>query len=861
MTEQIALQSAENTESAAVSALTEASADKNHSVLSTPSSLAGKYQFIKKLGQGSQAKVYLARRLRDDQLVAIKQIDIESVSNWKEYDLFQREVNVLSSLDINGVALFYEAVECLDDSPPRSYLVQEYIAGESLGAMLKAGHRFSTDEVYDILIQLLTILYQLQNRPNPIIHRDIKPSNIMLSPVNGGYYVTLIDFGAVANPQVQSGGSTTAGTFGYMPPEQLMCKPQPASDIYALGAVAVELFTGKSPADLPSKDFYLIFEPEMQSQPPALVSTLRKMLEPDCSKRLSDCLQLIKTFKHYKNGEFNKSDEFTQSGALTPIDNKYNKKLQEVAAFGAPGNIDLWQILDDKTPREIPQAYAQINWSKRIHQSNSFNLVSDKHQDQKIPVFTGLLIIALFIAGPVLMLIYELNSLTWLLGIALLYVILTTIILAISSRIVNSDSHRFAQIDKSSNKQNIVTPMPKAVSDLLKYGRKTIATIVSIKYVPAADIMVVKGALVAGDRPGFRISYKFNPPDDFRSEDLIHECIVYNEPENTYRVGDPFPILYCLDGQNFDEVVTSMPFPYPLGCISESSVVYSSTPGEEFWSYLRTLAGWERYEFIVNRNNLTRLAKDIDNIKSSGWLSKTEYQYAVLPILNCYLKAEQYAPVHVNCLNCFFYCLKHERYVEEINSYLSYYLSKMKIQSEEICKVLINSIRENLPLSSNVAAKIVDLIDNSSAAYHAMMDYFSPKLADIVLKRNSLKYMHSEVLNKLCVYILKEKKYRQDYVQIICDYLHKRPIDENVITPTVITSIGVCASGFMDANCGNKIKLLLRTLVGVFFDCHNVALKLTVREQVKSVCDSKEQFDYYYKALSNPKLADEFRTG
>ncbi len=845
MTEQNIVHLAENTEPAT---------DMPSSEIPTPPSLAGKYQFIKKLGQGSQAKVFLARRLSDNEKVAIKQIDIESVSNWKEYDLFRREAQVLSSLDINGVALFYEAVECLDDTPPRSFLVQEYIEGDSLGSMLKSGHRFTTDEVYDIIIQLLTILYQLQNRANPVIHRDIKPSNIMLTPINGGYYVSLIDFGAVANPQVQSGGSTTAGTFGYMPPEQLMCRPQPASDIYALAAVAVELFTGKSPADLPVKDFHIIFEPEMQSQPPALVNTLRKMLEPDCSRRLADCVQLIQTFKYYKNGDFK------QTGSLKSIDSKYSKKLQEVVDFGAPGNIDLWQILDDETPRDIPQAYAQNNWSKRIHQSNSFNLVSDKHQNQKIPVFTGLLILALFIAGPVLMVIYELNSLTWLLGIALLYVILTTIILAISSRIVNSDSHRFAQIDKSSNKQNIVTPMPKTVSDLLKYGRKTIATIVSIKYVPAADIMVVKGALVAGDRPGFRISYKFNPPDDFRSEDLIHECIVYNEPENTYRVGDPFPILYYLDGQNFDEVVSSMPFPYPLQYISENDVVYNSTPGWEYLSILKSLTNYQLYGFIKYRNDLQKLAVEIDMI-SSEWLSETEFRVAALPILNCYLKAEQYAPVHVNCLNCFFYCLKHERYVVQINSYLSYYLSTMKIQSEEICKELINSILEDLPLSSNVAAKIVDLIDNSSAAYHAMMNIFSPKLADIVLKRNSLKYMHSEVLNKLCVYILKEKKYRQDYVQIICDYLHKRPIDESVITPTVITSIGVCASGFMDANCGNKIKLLLRTLVGVFFDCHNVALKLTVREQVKSVCDSKEQFDYYYKALSNPKLADEFRTG
>ena len=844
MTEQNIVQLAENTETAT---------DMPSSVIPTPPSLAGKYQFIKKLGQGSQAKVFLARRLSDNEKVAIKQIDVESVSNWKEYDLFRREAQVLSSLDINGVALFYEAVECLDDTPPRSFLVQEYIEGDSLGSMLKSGHRFTTDEVYDIIIQLLTILYQLQNRANPVIHRDIKPSNIMLTPINGGYYVSLIDFGAVANPQVQSGGSTTAGTFGYMPPEQLMCRPQPASDIYALAAVAVELFTGKSPADLPVKDFHIIFEPEMQSQPPALVNTLRKMLEPDCSRRLADCVQLIQTFKYYKNGDFK------QSGSLKSIDSKYSKKLQEVVDFGAPGNIDLWQILDDETPRDIPQAYAQNNWSKRIHQSNSFNLVSDKHQDQKIPVFTGLLIFALFIVGPVLMVIYELNSLTWLLGIALLYVILTTIILAISSRIVNSDSHRFAQIDKSSNKQNIVTPMPKTVSDLLKYGRKTIATIVSIKYVPAADIMVVKGALVAGDRPGFRISYKFNPPDDFKSEDLIHECIVYNEPENTYRVGDPFPILYCLDGQNFDEVVTSMPFPYPLGCISESSVVYSSTPGEEFWSYLKTLAGYERYEFITCRNDLSRLAKEIDKIKSSEWLSKTEFQFAVLPILNCYLKAEPYSPVHANCLNCFSDCLKKGWFINQINSFIMNYLCKMKIQSEEIYTVLIRNIVGNPNTSPDVVSKIVDMVDDDSVAYRAFMSAFSPKLASIILKRGSLKYIHAEVLNSLCVYLQNCSSPKPGEISILCDYLNKRPVDEKIITPTVINSVGGCTKSLLMS--GNALKMVLRALEGIYFDTTNASLRLAVREQVRSMCAVDKRFEYYLNALGNPKLADDFKNG
>ena len=99
--------------------------------------------------------------------------------------------------------------------------------------MLKAKHRFLDESIYDIIAQVLRILQSLHEHQPPVIHRDIKPSNLMLTPVdNGKYKVTLLDFGAVANPQIQTGGSTVAGTFGYMPPEQLMGQAQPGSDIY-----------------------------------------------------------------------------------------------------------------------------------------------------------------------------------------------------------------------------------------------------------------------------------------------------------------------------------------------------------------------------------------------------------------------------------------------------------------------------------------------------------------------------------------------------------------------------------------------------------------------------------------------------
>ena len=199
----------------ALSSQTQATQSPIHayqSSLLTPHSLGEKYTFIREIGHGTQGRIYQAKRNEDGLMVAIKQLNIESVKNWKAYDLFRRESDVLASLDIPGVAKFYDAIECLDDDPPWSYIVQEYIEGKSLAVMIKSGHRFALNRVYDIILQLLAILKQLHAHVPPVIHRDIKPSNILLKPLNGDdFHIYLIDFGAVANPQVQGGGSTAAG--------------------------------------------------------------------------------------------------------------------------------------------------------------------------------------------------------------------------------------------------------------------------------------------------------------------------------------------------------------------------------------------------------------------------------------------------------------------------------------------------------------------------------------------------------------------------------------------------------------------------------------------------------------------------
>ena len=122
-------------------------------VTSTTHPLHSKYLIKEEIGHGAQGRIFRAIRLSDNVTVAIKQLNISSIKTWKEYDLFHREASLLKTVNISGVAKFYDDINCYDDDPPCSYIVQEYINGTSLQKMLNGGHRFKTDDIYDILTQ------------------------------------------------------------------------------------------------------------------------------------------------------------------------------------------------------------------------------------------------------------------------------------------------------------------------------------------------------------------------------------------------------------------------------------------------------------------------------------------------------------------------------------------------------------------------------------------------------------------------------------------------------------------------------------------------------------------------------------
>ncbi len=253
--------------------------------LVTPQCLILRYRYQKLLGEGSNGKTYLAIDKRNGAKVAIKALKIFQNDTYKSYELFKREAETLSSIQVRGVPKFYERI--LSPMPgSESYLIQEYIDAPSIQTYLEQGRRFTEDETRAIMLKICDILNDLHTQYSPpIIHRDIKPSNILcklpetddpkawqeLQPY-------LIDFGAVANASSNSDKSTIAGTVGYMAPEQNFGECLPQTDLYALGATALHMLTGKPPYEMDYETYSLKFEPYLDELAPDTSPQMRELL-------------------------------------------------------------------------------------------------------------------------------------------------------------------------------------------------------------------------------------------------------------------------------------------------------------------------------------------------------------------------------------------------------------------------------------------------------------------------------------------------------------------------------------------------------------------------------------------------------
>jgi predicted Ser/Thr protein kinase len=199
--------------------------------------IAGRYRIIALLGKGGMGEVYRADDLTLGQAVALKFLPDEAARDEGLLERFRNEVRIARRVSHPNVCRVYD----VGDVDGQTFFTMEYVDGEDLASLLRRIGRLPPDKALDIARQLCAGLAAAHTKG--VLHRDLKPANIML---DGRGQVVITDFGLAGVADEIRGNEIRSGTPAYMAPEQLAGKEvSPRSDIYALGLVLYEVFTGK----------------------------------------------------------------------------------------------------------------------------------------------------------------------------------------------------------------------------------------------------------------------------------------------------------------------------------------------------------------------------------------------------------------------------------------------------------------------------------------------------------------------------------------------------------------------------------------------------------------------------------------
>jgi serine/threonine-protein kinase len=249
--------------------------------------LGGRYRIVSLIGRGGMGEVYRADDLKIGHTVALK-----FLSRREHAQRLYEEVRIGREISHPNVCRLYDAAE-VDD---QLFITMEFIDGEDLASLLRRVGRLPSEKALDVSRDICAGLAAAHDKR--VIHRDLKPANVM---IDGRGRARVTDFGlAVAGERA----ADNAGTLAYMAPEQLRGAPASiASDIYALGLVLYEIFTGKRPfaaastRDLVSKQQsgdYTRPSSVTREVPAAIERVIVRCLDPEPQARPASVEQVLR---------------------------------------------------------------------------------------------------------------------------------------------------------------------------------------------------------------------------------------------------------------------------------------------------------------------------------------------------------------------------------------------------------------------------------------------------------------------------------------------------------------------------------------------------------------------------------------
>ncbi|MGA3017948.1 MAG: protein kinase [Bryobacteraceae bacterium] len=242
--------------------------------------MAGRYRIAGLLGRGGMGEVYRATDLTLGQAVALKFLPENLARDDRALARFYNEVRMARQVTHPNVCRVYD----IGETGGLHYISMEYVDGEDLASLLRRIGRVPADKAIETARKLCAGLNAAHEKG--VLHRDLKPANVM---IDGRGHVIVMDFGLAGLSEQLQKSDIRSGTPAYMSPEQLAGTEVTAkSDIYALGLVLYELFTGKPAFHAGSLTELIGMQ---QKAAPASITSMVRDLDPAVERTILRCLQ------------------------------------------------------------------------------------------------------------------------------------------------------------------------------------------------------------------------------------------------------------------------------------------------------------------------------------------------------------------------------------------------------------------------------------------------------------------------------------------------------------------------------------------------------------------------------------------
>ena len=306
----------------------------------------GKYQVIKKLGEGATSVVWLGHDPFADRDVAIKVV-ASSVFSGGEHgkiarNLFVTEASLAGKLVHPHIVQIYDAVA---DADP-SYIVMEYVAGGTLEPYCTPDRLLPMVDLVEMIFKCtraLDFAYRLG-----VIHRDLKPANILRAGSSGSD-VKISDFGAALSASSDQTAVAGIGSPAYMSPQQVKDHPlNHQSDIFSLGVVMYQLLTGQLPFQ-GSNNISIVYQIANVEPPPP--SALRKGIPPAVDAIVMRALKksLEERYPTWDAFSFDLAETFRnehlEEARERIADTEKFNTLRGLAFFRDFNDVQLWELL------------------------------------------------------------------------------------------------------------------------------------------------------------------------------------------------------------------------------------------------------------------------------------------------------------------------------------------------------------------------------------------------------------------------------------------------------------------------------------------------------------------------------------